>query len=206
MVERAQGATLDDHFRVWWMEHASHGAPDMNPPLVTPEKRPGVWDSRLIDYSPIIRQAFLDLAAWVEDEVPAPRSTSAAMTADQALVLAPTAAERGGIQPVVRARVHAGSRANLPASETGGSRAEVRVGEVVRFEAGAEVPPGAGSIVSFEWDPLGVGEWRPFTGGSATHAYDRPGTYFAAFRAGSLRDNGCGKPIHNLARVRVVVS
>ncbi|MBV8083553.1 MAG: PKD domain-containing protein [Chloroflexi bacterium] len=194
MVERAHGTNWDAHFRVWWMEHASHGAPDLNPPLVTPEKRPGVWDTRLIDYSPIIRQAFLDLAAWVEEGVPAPRSTCATMTADQALVLAPTAAERGGIQPVVRATAN------------GVARAEVRAGDAVRFEASAEAPPGTGSIVSFDWDPLGIGEWRPFTGGAAGHTYDRPGTYFAAFRSGSLRENGRGKPIHNLARVRVVVS
>ena len=41
----------------------------------------------------------------------------------------------------------------------GGERADVRVGETVTFEATAEVPPGAGTLVRAEWDFDGAGAW-----------------------------------------------
>ena len=41
----------------------------------------------------------------------------------------------------------------------GGERADVRVGETVTFEAVAEVPPGAGTLVRAEWDFDGAGAW-----------------------------------------------
>jgi hypothetical protein len=71
--------------------------------------------------------------------------------------------------------------------------------------------------VDAEWDFDGAGLYperatlarpAPSVRLEATHAYDRPGTYFAALRATSQRDGDADTPhtrIQNLARVRVVV-
>jgi hypothetical protein len=100
----------------------------------------------------------------------------------------------------------------------GGARTEVKVGQPVSFTAIAEQPPEAGTIVAADWDFEGVGAYRPAeprVDGSqarveiaATHAYAKPGVYFACFRAGGHCDGAAGKglPVQNLARVRVVVS
>ena len=68
----------------------------------------------------------------------------------------------------------------------------------VNLRVEAEVPPGAGSIVSVAWDFDGAGKY-PFhhseVDGShelvsltTTHTYDRPGTYFATAIVHSHRD------------------
>lgn len=79
------------------------------------------------------------------------------------------------------------------------------------------MPPGAGSIVDAAWDFDGSGDFaqtadiaRPGASiaVSATHAFDRPGTYFVALRAVSTRDGDPATPyarIENLAHARVVV-
>ena len=95
---------------------------------------------------------------------------------DGKVTLPATAAERGGIQPVV----------NVDAN--GSSRAEVRVGEEVTLRVRAEVPADAGSIVGVKWDFDGSGTYplaQDVDGTAATvdltttHAWERPGTYFA---------------------------
>src|SRR3546814_10122984 len=68
---------------------------------------------------------------------------------DGKINLPPTAAERGGIQPVVS--VTAG----------GSARLEAKVGEMVDLEVRTEVPPGAGTIIAVEWDFDGQGKY-PF--------------------------------------------
>ena len=117
-----------------------------------------------------------------------------------------TAAERRGVQPVVELKAN------------GGVRVEVKVGEPVAFTATIETPPGAGSVVAAEWDFEGVGDYplaaaietpRPAVSLSATHAFARPGTYFAVLRATSQRQGDAKTPygrIQNIDRVRVVVS
>ena len=91
-------------------------------------------------------------------------------------------------------------------------------GSPVTFTATIETPPGAGSVVAADWDLDGTGEYP--TAGSlsnhnsakvtvtASHAYDRPGVYFAAIRATSQRQGDAETPyarVQNLGRVRVVV-
>jgi hypothetical protein len=125
------------------------------------------------------------------------------MTSDGDVRLSQDPGQRGGVQPVARATAN------------GGIRAEVRVGEPVTLTGTGELP-GPGAIVAAEWDPEGTGRFERFeVGGSlpsvtvqTTHAYARPGTYFACFRVGSHRDGAAGtKPYaRNNARVRVVVS
>jgi hypothetical protein len=118
-----------------------------------------------------------------------------------------TVAERRGIQPV------------LTATANDSLRADVKVGEEMNFKGVAEVPPGTGTIVIAEWDFDGSGSWpvsdRTVDGSQSvitatvTHTYDKPGTYFATFRAGAHREGDVKNPLRlvtNLARVRVVVS
>src|SRR5690606_32232423 len=99
-----------------------------------------------------------------------------------------------------------------------GDRIDVKAGTPVKFVASGEVPPGAGSVVEAVFDFDGQGKWpeklpvsgsSPTVSGTVTYTYDKPGTYFAAFRVGSHRD-GVKKLkgdllVYDLARVRVVV-
>jgi hypothetical protein len=197
MVASALGERTDDHFRVWWMDHASHGPPAVH--------RPGPeWDTRLIDYTGIVEQAVRDVVAWVEEDRP-PARMHYRFGRDNALVLADDAAERGGVQPVVQLRVD------------GTVRADVAVGVTVAFEGRVELPPGAGSLVTAQWDFRGDGSWPEevqIDGAvtsavlRASHRYTAPGTYFPALRVSAHRDGGVGTgpPVVNLGRVRVLVT
>ena len=170
-----------------------------------PDKDPGAWRSRLVDYDGAIQEALRCIVAWVEDGVAPPKTTSYRYSADSGLVLAGAAAERGGVQPLVWAEAN------------GSARTEVKVGEPVTFTGRAEQPAGTGTIVSARWDFLGNGTFShehsleddmSSIKVEATHGYTQPGTYFASFRVGAHR-NGTksqGLPIENGARVRVVVS
>jgi hypothetical protein len=201
LVREHHGDRTDETYRLWWMENAPHGGPQL-PAWTTPEKDLGAWTSRLVDVSGDVLPA---LVSWVEDGVPPPASTSYRFTSDSGLVLAPTAADRGGIQPIAVARAN------------GGVCAEVKVGEPVTFTAIAEQPPGSGTIVFARWDFEGTGTTdyeHTLESDSAAlkvevaHLYDRPGTYFASFRVGGHAEGSNAKtpPCQNLARVRVVVN
>jgi hypothetical protein len=134
--------------------------------------------------------------------VPAPASSSYRFE-QNALILPLTAAERKGIQPVVKL------------SANGGTRAEVGVGKAVTLTANAEVPPGTGSLIRAEWDFDGKGAWpvqEKSVAGSrgaftATFTYDKPGTYFPAIRVASRAEgvSANAAPVYNIARARVVV-
>ena len=202
-VAQHQAERIDDVYRLWWVENAPHGAPEFLGPAVTPEKDPGVWRSRLVGYDGVTAQALRELVSWVEDDVPATSNTTFFFTDDGGLVLGRTAEERGGVQPVVWATAN------------GGVRADVKVGDSVRFEGGATQPPGHGSLVWGYWDFEGTGtvdhrEELDAESASvlATHAFTAPGTFFASFRVGAHRDGrkGHGPAAENLARVRVVVA
>ena len=200
-VQRSQGADgASMRFRIRWTENAEHLPPIVIPPL--PGRAANTW---LIDYLPVIEQSLLDLVNWVEHEIE-PASTAYTYH-DGKVSLPSTAAERGGIQPVVAATAN-GSR-----------RADVRVGETVMLEVHAAAPPGAGAIVGVQWDFDGSGSF-PFRHGevdgsaaelklSTTHAYEKPGTYFATALVHSHRDGDAGatfRRIPNLAQVRIVVT
>jgi hypothetical protein len=182
-----------------WSENAEHGMPTM---LVSPPggRHVSTW---LIDPTPIIEQGLADLTAWVEQGVE-PAGTNFEYK-DGKVTLPETAEERGGIQPVVIV------------SANGESRAEVKVGEDVALQVHAEVPPGAGTIVAIKWDFDGSGSY-PFAHDidgtaadvtlSTTHAYDRPGTFFATALAESHRDGdvqATSRRIPNVASARIVV-
>jgi hypothetical protein len=193
-----QGAA--ERFRLRWTENAEHIPPMMLPP--GGGRAPNTW---LINYQPIIEQSLADLVDWVERGV-APTGTAYDYR-DGKVTLPATASERGGIQPVVYATAN------------GATRADVAVGEAVMLEVQAEVPPGAGTIIDVRWDFDGSGTY-PFRHDdidgtaaqvtrSTTHAYDRPGTYFATALVESHRTGdvaATASRIPNLCQVRIVVA
>jgi hypothetical protein len=203
-VRTAQGDRADEHYRLWWVENAPHGAPQVLGPALTPEKDPGVWRSRMVDYDGVTAQALRDLTAWVEDGIAPPPTTGYRMTNEGGVVLASSAKERSSVQPLAWATAN------------GGMRAEVKVGQAVTLVGTGEMAPGMGTIVAAEWDVAGVGAFdRAHCDGTeerttveVTHTYDRPGTYFPCFRVGAHRDGATGNRPYarNNARVRVVVS
>ncbi len=116
-----------------------------------------------------------------------------------------TAAERRGIQPVVWLTAN------------GKVRAEVAVGQPVKFSGTITVPPGAGEVIAAQWDFDGTGNF-PVSSSVAhraktatvtiMHSFARSGTFFPSLRGISQRQDDARTPyarIQNLGRVRVVV-
>jgi hypothetical protein len=197
------GDRVDDHYRLWFVENAPHGTPEFLGPALTSEKDPGVWRSRLVSYDGVTAQALREVVAWVEEDIAPTFCTGAYLTRDNRLMFADTAAERGGVQPVVSVRAN------------GTLRAEVKVGEKVDFVGLAEQPPGAGVILASEWDYEGTGNYVGAEIGVdvskvelvGSYVYARAGTYFVSFRVSAHRHGaqGVGPAVTNLARARVVV-
>jgi Tannase and feruloyl esterase/PKD domain len=200
-VLAAQGEDgVQERFRIRWTQNAEHGPLPMLPTVL--DRAPNTW---LIDYVPVIEQSLADLFAWVERGVE-PASTTYEYV-DGKVTLPETAAQRGGIQPVVHV------------SANGALRAEVEVGEPVTLEVHAEVPPGTGTLVDVAWDFDGSGTFpfsHPEVDGTATdatlsvtHTYERPGTYFATALVHSHRDGdvaATSRRLPNVAQARVVVT
>jgi len=201
LVESQLGPAVDDHYRIWFVDHALHTTPndqgDMRPARTT----------RVVSYLGVLHQGLRDLVDWVEHDVAPPPSTNYTIVGNQ-VVLPAAAAERRGIQPIV----------SLTANDA--ERADVSVGEEVTFEGRAEMPPRTGSIVEAEWDFEGTGEFpvkKRIQGGDglvsmvtvrATCAFSEPGTYFPALRITAHR-HGDHRSLYgrilNLGRARVVV-
>jgi hypothetical protein len=199
-VERERGAEeAKNYFRLRWTENAEHVPPEFVP--AASGRANNTW---LIQYGSVIEQCLADLADWVETGVD-PAGTAFEYQ-DGKVTLPPTAAERGGIQPVVSVTAN------------GAARIEAKVGEEVTLQLHAEMPPRAGTIVSIDWDFDGSGTY-PFSHSeidgtatevklSTTHSYDRPGTYFATALVHSHRDGdvtATSRRIPNLASARIVV-
>jgi hypothetical protein len=202
-VKTALGPHFEDNYRLWFVDHGLHTSPQ-----VAPGEPPPVITTRVTAYVGALQQALRDLAAWVEEGIAPPASTSYRLE-DGQVIVPDSAADRRGVQPVARL------------SANGGARADVRAGEVVEFVGVAKVPPGTGKIVVAEWDFEGAGDYpvsEDFTVAAApqemvtmkrTYAFAKPGTYFPTLRVASHRNGEVsdkyGKVL-NLARVRVVVT
>ncbi|MDB5687508.1 MAG: hypothetical protein JWR77_2097, partial [Rhizorhabdus sp.] len=198
-VEAAQGPEkARERFRLQWTENAEHVTPLLLPS--NPLRSTSTW---LIDYMASIEQGLADLATWVEQGIPPAETTYS--FADGKVSLPARASERGGTQPVV------GVRAN------GAVRVEVKPGEAVTLLVDAEAPPGAGTITHVDWDFDGSGRFavaQPITLGQTRvsltidHAWDRPGTHFAAARVRLNRegDPAAARQVENLAAARIVVA
>jgi len=210
-VKENLGDSTDNHFRLWYTDHALHGD-------VSIEDDP----TRTVSYLGVLQQALLDLATWVEKGV-APAETTSYKVVDGQVMVPQSADERRGIQPVVTAKVN------------GGKSMEVKVGEPVTFTAEIDVPKAMGTIVAAAWNFEGVAEeigrqsgWNFETSGifpvackpavtdkkgsrstvKTTYTFSKPGTYFPTLRVASQRQGNDKTPytrIQNLDRVRVVV-
>lgn len=198
-VEREVGPEeARKRFRLRWLENAEHIPPFMA--ASPPDRANSTW---LINYAPAIEENLAALTAWVEDGVE-PGVMGFEMV-DGQIVLAPTAAERGGIQPVVSVTAN------------GSTRADVRAGDEVTLVVHAEVPPGAGSIISVKWDFDGSGSYplhekvdgtRSEVTFTTTRIYDQPGTWFATALVESHHKgdvDAIARRIPNLNAARVVV-
>jgi plastocyanin len=196
-VKENLGDSVDNHFRLWYVDHALHGD------LMEQED-----PTRTISYLGVLQQALRDVSAWVEKGIPPPATTTYRIE-DGQVVIPATAAERNGIQPVVTVK------------ENGGERVKVQVGEPVTFTAEIEVPPHTGEVVAAEWDFEGAGTF-PVAGKfipvgetasrvtlKTTSTFSTPGTYFPTLGAASGRQGDAKTPyarIQNPGRVRVVVT
>ncbi|MEV7016000.1 hypothetical protein [Streptomyces sp. NPDC093991] len=186
------GDALDDHFRLWYVDNALHAdAERQEHPTFT------------VSYLGVLHEALRSLADWVEKGRPPAPSTRYEIS-DGQVVVPGSAADRGGVQPVVR----------LDAD--GGTRADVPVDTRVTLAATVETPPGAGRIVRAQWDLDGDGVYEiddvvePVSRLvlERHHTYAEPGTHFATVRVAAQRDADPDTPfgrVDNLARARIVV-
>jgi hypothetical protein len=192
----------EDRWVLRWTENAEHV-----PASAVPQRDAISPLTRLIDWKGTIEQSLHDLVAWVEHGVKPLGSHGVTIEPGGPLVFPATAAERGGIQPVVTALAN------------GGTRTEVAAGGTVRLSVEAEVPVGAGTIIGIAWDFDGRGAFpysAPDVDGtevamtsSVDHSFTEAGTYFPAVKVTAHRDGdlgAVGRRIENIARVRVIVS
>lgn len=191
-IRDALGEGFEDNFALWFVDHAHHENP------LTAQQR-----AHVVSFGGALQQALRDLARWVEEGVKP--SETRYRVADTQVLVPDGAAERGGVQPVVRLEAN------------GGERAVIAPGEEVVFTATIEVPRGAGKVVSAEWDFEGAGDFptraeiaEPAERVSlrVTHTYDSLGTRFPVLRVAAQREGDMQTPyarVQNLGRVRVVV-
>lgn len=190
------GDSTDDHFRIWYTDHANHGD----------YVNPGDPD-HLVSYLGVLQQALLDLSAWVEKGI-APPANSNYKVIDGQVVMPANAAERKGIQATVIVKAN------------GSESTEVEKNRPVVFTAAIELPANTGKIVGAAWDFEGAGtfavEGKIITDSkNASHVtlknnytFTKPGTYFPTLRVASQRQGDKKTPytlIKNLGSVRVVV-
>lgn len=188
-----------DLVRLWYMEHCMH---------TDCEEGNGGDHQHIVSYLGALHQGLLDLSDWVERGIEPALSTNYVM--DGAQVIVPkTAAQRGGIQPVVTLL------------SDGEIRKEIRAGEEVAFQAAIELPKGSGELDEVTWDfeasdsfmPSGTVSsvvWNDEGIGTATaetsFTFTKPGTYFPVIKVASNRNAGdIFTRIRNQARMRVVV-
>jgi len=187
------GARIDDHYRLWYIDHALHGS-------AVPQSNP----TRTVSYRGALYQALRDVSAWVERGAVPPRTTNYKVE-DGQVIVPPAAAQRAGVQPVVALTAN------------GRVRADVKVGQAVEFVGIIESPPGTGSVVEARWDFDGSGKYAtPSTVTPAprvevrqSQSFDKAGTYFVTLKATGQRNGDAKTPygrIYNIARARVVVT
>lgn len=194
-INSVSGKEKDQDVRLWYFDHTLHG-----------DETKTSNELYVTSYVGGLKQALLDIAAWVENGAEPLASSSYQVQAGQ-IITSETAAKRGGLQAVV----------NVLAN--GEKHAYVKVGENVAFSAYAEVPEGAGSLTAVEWSFEGEEDF-PYKGvfelsdngkqGNAkySHSYTKPGTYFAVVRVMSQRDGDktdLYTQVRNIDRVRITV-
>ncbi len=200
-VKRTMGN--EESFRIYYMERCMHGDQFEN--------------NMVTSYRGAVNQALLDVSDWAERGIE-PRKSTVYEMIDNQVYPAKTAAERKGVQPTVELLAN------------GGTCAHVKAGEEVTFTANVLVPENAGEVTSIAFSFEASHEFRendldwafPCKGevrhtlenglyganASASHVYEKPGTYFASARVCAERGGDAGRiytQVKNLARVRVIV-
>lgn len=185
----------DSLMRLWYVDHSLHD-----------DRARTIDELHVCSYLGALRQALVDLAAWVEKGIEPLPSSNYSVNVGQ-MVFPETAKERGGLQPTV----------DLLAN--GQKCAKVKPGELVEFTAEAEVPDGAGKITGAWWSfygqqgfPAPAMDITLKDGGRRAvirtkHVFHAPGTQFVVLKVASQR-NGSDDPftqVRNLSRVRVIV-
>lgn len=190
---RSHVGDSEDRIRLWILDNAMHGDP-------FPEMGVSAL-LRFVSFLGAALQALADLVAWVEDGVAPPASTGYELDGWNQTVLAPTAAARAGIQPLVAID----------------GPIEARAGESVTLTASVEVPPGGGSVVEAAWDLDGSGSFEhaveveqpaPTLKTAVEHRFTEAGTHLAVLRVASHRQGDPADPVrfvYNLARLQVRV-
>lgn len=184
LIERVHGDKAKDMVRLYYNDNAPHG-----------DAAETGYEDRIVSYLGMLRQGLLDLAAWVEQGTE-PAKESQYDLIDSQVVLRDGAADRGGLQPIVK----------LMAAETDCVR--IRAGEKVDFSIVVELPDGAGTLERVEWNPYGLGfsDGETPCGLTRSFVYKKPGTYFASVRIQSNRQPGDAYTrLRNLARARIIV-
>ncbi len=191
-----------DRFRLWFVDNAEHGDD-----VVQGDP------THTVSYVGALQQALRDVSAWVERDLP-PLPTTGYEVVDGQVIVPPTATQRLGLQPVVTLTVDCVDRADVRVGVA--DRADVRVGDDVVLVATASAPPGAGRIISVEWDLDGAGTYPIREAVSATEvtverrwSVPVPGTHFPTVRVTAHRDGDGTTPfalVQNLARARVVAN
>ena len=194
-IASVHGGNDKDHCRLYYFDNVLHD-----------DVTASVDELHATSYIAGLKQALIDLALWVEEGVEPLPSSNYQVNVGHVQV-ADSAAERGGLQAVVKL------------TAVGGKCAHVKAGEAVEFIAEAEAPDKAGSLTFVEWSFEGEtdfpekGKWQLKDNGQrgtakAVHVYEKPGTYFAVVRVMSERNGDKGAPftqIRNIDRARVVV-
>jgi hypothetical protein len=151
----------------------------------------------------IFRQSIIDLMNWVEKDITPPASSVYTIKNGQ-VILAPKAADRHGLQPV------------MDLTANGSPRATVAVNQPVNLVAKLEMPPKTGKIVQYNWTvadtaqaPTIVANPQPLVNVNHTVSFDKPGTYVVRLTVNGQRD-GLVDPtdqtlLENFKEVRVVV-
>ncbi|KAK2674229.1 PKD domain superfamily [Fusarium oxysporum f. sp. vasinfectum] len=192
-VRKVYGDDTDDKFRLHYSQNADHQMGHVV----------GSKSSRVVDFTGLYEQHLRDLGIWCETGVYPSTPTNYTISNSQVRLPA-TAPERKGIQPVVDLTIN------------GGKQVEVKTGTTVTFKVRVGIPPGAGKIVSLEWDFEGTGHFvnKGFAEAAKSvettvcYTYNRHGTFFPAVRAASHREEKVDTWYAlalNLGRVKVVV-
>lgn len=201
-VKAFLGSNADGSYRLWYMDNAAHTPPET--------KAAG---AHIVSYDGELQQALLDLDAWVTRGTAPPATTGYTIDKDTQIHVAATAAERGGVQPVVSLAVtKVGKNEVKPAV-----RVDAKAGEAVTLTVAAQEPPGGGKITRVEWDFAGTGDFADSSRLdkadstvrlTTSHTFTKPGTYFAVVRVTSQQQGDATAAytlVQNLGRVRVVV-
>jgi len=199
-VKSVLGEEIDDRYRLYFIDNTMHTTQ-----LAKPGDPRPVATTRVVSYQGALQQALRDLSNWVENNVEPPAGTQYKVDGGQ-IVVAKTASQRLGIQPIVTLTVN------------GSDLVRVNVGEAVKFSALVEAPPMSGKIVKAEWDFDGAGVYpkvesfekdgKQKLNVNNSHVFLTPGVYFPALRVTSQKS---GDPkdeyalVQNLGRVRVIV-